>query len=386
MATARKGLNLNFDRMANLGYLDPLIPFARASSGTYLDFNDSPQLAAAHTPRFTNAGNFKRGWLIEGQRTNFCPAPGATFSESAVITPGQADPSGGANAQRVVYTSGGQRVGQDFSAQSAGTYTVSVWLKGNSGGELVNLQMYDNYNNNYASVSLVLTTGWRRYTLTSVRGNGFNRVNVSSQAACTFYLWGFQCEFGSFATSYIPTNNAIATRAYDYPMVMDNLQIHAGMNTLQGTVILDFTPSAGSISSADAHQSFLKVGKNNGGWIAGGLWFWRHVDVPNTLWISRGQNAFADLGDTVCNVTPDARVRCVYSWDGTKHRYSVNGGAVVTADLASPINSYLSQLIIGNDGGGGWVANAMYHEIQVLPLAFPDPIVMALSSPTTNPL
>lgn len=99
------------------------------------------------------------------------------------------------------------------------TYTVSVWLKGASGGEVVIIGLNDTH-----GASKTLTTSWARYTYTvtntqaGVRGLQFS----SSTANTTYYAWGAQLEKQSAASLYTATtataaNDGVIAYAGQYP-------------------------------------------------------------------------------------------------------------------------------------------------------------------------
>lgn len=94
--------------------------------------------------------------------------------------------------------------------QNGWYYCTATWTPGSTGNTTCSL-----------SVSLV-STG----TTVSYTGDGVSGA----------YIWGLQCEIGSFATSYIPTLTVSSTRAIE---TLTNTSIGSWFNASQGSVILE---------------------------------------------------------------------------------------------------------------------------------------------------
>lgn len=95
--------------------------------------------------------------------------------------------------------------------QNGTQYTVSVWLRGASGGEQVIFGINDAY-----CTSVTLTTTWQRYTYTvtySTDGESDRGFQVldNTQPNANFYVWGAQVEKASAAGPYIETMTAPRT-------------------------------------------------------------------------------------------------------------------------------------------------------------------------------
>ncbi len=95
-------------------------------------------------------------------------------------------------------------------------YTVSVWLKGASGGELVSIGISD-----YHAATFILTNQWKMYTLTELnthpgeRGLQFRGTMPNT----VFYAWGAQLERQNNAGLYTATSSTA---------VSDGMIIYAG--------------------------------------------------------------------------------------------------------------------------------------------------------------
>lgn len=162
--TGPPGITLDLNFLAP-GNMPAGITFSRASTATYTDASGVIQTAATNAPRWDYAGGVLRGLLIEEARTNLL-LNSATLGTQGVAVTAQAYTlsfygtgtvtKSGAATGALVGTGAAQRVSQTFTP-TAGTVTCTVT------GSVTNAQL----------------------------------------------------EAGSFATSYIPTTGAAATRAQD---------------------------------------------------------------------------------------------------------------------------------------------------------------------------
>jgi hypothetical protein len=256
-----------FDQSFLGGTLGAGAVFTRASAGWYYNSSGVLVQAGVDVPRFDYdpVTLQLKGLLLEDASTNIAMQSGnlanavwTTFNTvvaAPVQTANQATaPDGTLTAAKIVYPAvtgvNAASVVQQFFTYTAASYTYSVYLRGNVGGEQVYLG--HNVNGFLSSPRITLTTAWQRFSITGTAVVGTAGPNVGTdlrdpaQAATlaqTIYAWGAQVEL-NFMSSYIPTTTAAVTRAVDvlgYPIASVT-----GFSTTQGSLaheyIMEGTP------------------------------------------------------------------------------------------------------------------------------------------------
>jgi hypothetical protein len=215
---------------ANSRQLPARVTFTRASGGSYFDRLGVLRQAAANQPRF----DFDpvtlacRGLLIEEQRTNILiyseDHSDAVWSvrTNASITTGVADPFGGTQAFTITATAASGVWGQPRSGGTVGQiYTSSLWIRRRTGTGGVSLYAGDNVG---ISITAELAAAAGRWVQIARTGTPITSVNIRHYVAITnsgdeIDIAFSQLELGSFATSYIPTGAATATRSADVVLI-----------------------------------------------------------------------------------------------------------------------------------------------------------------------
>ena len=271
----RPALDLNF---AALKQLDPRVTFTRGSSGTFIGADGTVQTAGVNVPRFTHdpVSGASLGLLVEESRTNAftysAEFDNAAWSKSAVTANANAAiaPDGTASAEAVLEaatTDAHQMTSTLGTSGSSASRTLSVFAKAN-GRSWLRLNLNDGTNRQAwfdvangiigttgSGVTAVITAfpnGWFRCAITTTSTHVISVIAVSSADAVLSYagnaslgllLWGAQFEVGAFATSYIATAAASATRAADVAS-MTGADFSSWYRQDEGTVQVDSDAAA----------------------------------------------------------------------------------------------------------------------------------------------
>lgn len=244
----RPSLLLNF---ASSKQVDPRITFNRASSASYFDGLGVMRMAASNEPRIDHdplTGECK-GLLIEGARSNlllYTELQGTSVAATA-ITNTAAAPDGTITADTAIEdaTNAEHYILDHNTTPVAGTtYTFSAFVKDGpganrslylrvAGGAIAGIYFNPRTKTasspggaNYVSSGFAeLPNGWFRvwvtYTAPSTT-TAIHRIQLLDDILNTIYtgngtsglyIWGLQCEEGSFPTSYIPSTDSFTSRA-----------------------------------------------------------------------------------------------------------------------------------------------------------------------------
>jgi len=209
----------------------------------------------ANLPRIDYTGGGCGKLLLEPQRTNlvtqseYFAAPLWSYYSfsggSLVRTFGYESPSGTNDAYKfdVIIGTGGILLTENITATASVDYTLSVWMKGEVGGEKVQIDFKSTASSGPSGTNFTLTTEWERYDVSVTNDTGTSRgfqfrctaSNVPSDQ--TFYVWGAQVEQGSYPTSYIPTYGAASTRGAD---ACSKTGISSLIGQTEGTLFAEF--------------------------------------------------------------------------------------------------------------------------------------------------
>ena len=215
--------------------LSTFMTFTRASTATYVGPDGLIKEAASNVPRYgyDPVTGEALGLLIEEQRTNL-----VTYSMQSAMA-GWTKTGVSALANTIISPAGdltGGTVTVSTAAQSAiyksvtlvvgVVYTTSVYVKaGNT--NVVTIRWWGPTVLANADITLGTSpeavhvgNGWYRCTITSTASDGTNGAvfvypggRTTQSVGNYVYIWGAQCEAGSFPTSYIPTPATFTGRA-----------------------------------------------------------------------------------------------------------------------------------------------------------------------------
>lgn len=366
-------LNLDF---AGTKTLDSRITFTRASNATYFDANGVMQTASNDVARFDHNPTTLQslGLLIEEQRTNLL-----TYSEdfaNAAWTKTRASitantivaPDGTLTGDKLVEdttATNTHQIIQTISQTKNATYTFSfyakaaertfcrVFLNGFSGNNIrasfnlvtgvVSATGFGG-NGSFSNASAVsVGNGWFRCSLVGIpsasAGTGFDaQINLATDGTITgdsytgngfdgIFIWGAQVEAGAFATSYIPTTVAAATRNADVA-TMTGTNFSSWYNATEGTLYGQFS------SYASGARAIVGI---SDGTLNNRIQFFANTGNPYTIasrLVSGGtQTNPANTGSIAVDAVGKAAL--AYAVGTGQGAISVNGGSVATSNPAA---------------------------------------------------
>ncbi|TCK58188.1 LamG domain-containing protein [Seleniivibrio woodruffii] len=243
--------------------------FTRASAATYVDRYGMLKSVAADIPRFT-----ADGLLIEGTSTNLLTYSeqfenGAWVKTNTSITTNTAavtDPFGtnlaeklyddASNGEHYIYQQSAYTNGTTYClsvfAQSAERTQLKIYSSGGAKGALFDLSngLILSCDSGVTASIKKLSNGWFRCSIvftaivTATRANYFystvlGNTSYVGDGTSGLYIFGAQLEAMPFATSYIPTTTASATRVANYCQVSqtDNIPSYSKDFTISTDIV-----------------------------------------------------------------------------------------------------------------------------------------------------
>jgi hypothetical protein len=193
--------------------------FTRSTSGTRVNKDGLIEVVTNNKPRIDFLNDSNGALLLEPQRTNLALRSEEInntgfwqLTNSGTITANSTiSPDGYQNADTL--NAGGvfSQVQGTILGTSGAVYTVSIWVKRITGTGNVFLRAVEN-----ANTLIAVTSDWQRFTATVTSTTTTIRIGINlATSGDAVAVWGGQIEAGSYATSYIPTQGAIATRVVD---------------------------------------------------------------------------------------------------------------------------------------------------------------------------
>jgi hypothetical protein len=397
----------------------PAITFTRASNATFFDASGTLQTAANDTPRFDHdpatGGNPSRGLLIEEARTNLLERSEEfdnaywTKNNCTISSNATAAPTGGQTADTLFDTSGSAARSLQKGSVTVTTstaYTITAFAK-DAGRRYFHIRSNDNTtNDNGADVVFDLQnglvsgsatargtwsaasadiasvgSGWYRCRLTTTvattllfvkfqtsetgsRGADGNAGAYTGDITNGIHIWGAQLEAGAFATSYIPTTTAAATRAADSAVVTPISSFYnqaEGTLFAEGSVNLESTGTSSHLVSVGASDyiSLLRVTSANGAraWsvVSGSV----VVDLNVGTWVNPIKIAMAFKQDDFAA--------------------SANGGSVAT-DTSGGLPASPDRMRIGMRVDTGANANGHIRKIAYWPRRLSNSLLQQLTT------
>jgi hypothetical protein len=349
------------DPSLDLNFLSPFslaaagITFTRASGATYYDATGTMQTAATNAPRFDYdpVTLAPRGLLIEEQRTNFIRNGSATGASPGA--PGtlptnwlQAASSG---LQPFVIGTGTESGIPYIDLQFNGTASAGVSsvypenattiaaLTGQAWGQSTYIRLVSGSLTNVSKIELAIqeetsaggfinlaTSGALAVTSAALSGQRYAFLNTLNGGATTAFLQpqlritflagavsftlrigGWQQEAGAFATSYIPTTTAAATRAADSATMPVGPWYNPNAGTLAVSWILEGRngtyASPVQFVGSNTGTDYISVDELTGGTPTAPLWLSSAVTVAGAITNAAGNAAVMNAGTALKGAT-----------------------------------------------------------------------------------
>lgn len=358
--------------------------YSRASTAAYR--TEAGLLAQAAAGELRNrhfvlnpvTGLYERATRVEESRTNIAlqseDFAAAVWGKTnlTVIANATAAPDGTMTADRLEVAATAGATLTQAAVATATAHTYSLWLKAGTGGTAGGAMLI---RNGTTAVNLVAATlDFANGTLTGVSGaarliaypNGWYRVTLSASAGISVgdtliiyagftggvrtagehvYLWGAMIEPGPFASAYVPTTGAAATRA------SDALKIPFAAKPQSMTVYAKFV-EGGTILGPSSNAVVWQIGNNNPArllcyQVAGIYRAYHHNGA-----VAQSSPAAGILPPAIGDLV---ELRVVLGADGSiRLAQSINGGAEVApvASAANPLAAGWSEatLVVGGIG------------------------------------
>jgi hypothetical protein len=268
-----------------------------------------------HATQATAASRPIYGVVPQGGRRNlllqteaFETASWSKLGTAATVTADNTtDPLGGNTADRIAFAASGiaNRVSQVISpASGAVPITLSIWLRGSVGGEVV--QISDGWTN---SSPLTLTTSWQRFT-SSITGNASTTAFMlfAQTGTPTVFAWGAQLEQSATATPYQRVSTVYDVTEAGVPSC-SYLFFDGGSDSM-ATGNIDFTATdkmtvwAGVRKNSDAAAGVLAEFSANYNFNAGSFFFTAPEDTSTRRYASASRGSAASSGLQATTIGP----------------------------------------------------------------------------------
>ena len=196
--------------------------FSRASKATVVNQSGLIETDGSGEPRIDFKDNTKGALLLEPSRTNAirwsdlfsASSTGGYYGLywNAIITDNNTiSPDGSLNASKVVRGTDDVLIRALNVVTASTANTTTLWAKKGNYDKII-IDIGDE-----AASTITLTDEWQRIeTTTSSALNTHIDISMPNSASGDYiYIYGFQAEQGSYATSYIPTSGSAVTRSID---------------------------------------------------------------------------------------------------------------------------------------------------------------------------
>jgi hypothetical protein len=241
---------------------------------------------------------------------------GYSLINGTLTTNSHTAPDGTSEASTFKVTSSLGQFQKVKTGSSGVQYTVSAYVKRKTGTGTVYLRAVEN-----ANTAVTVTDEWTRVSLTVTSTSTNIRYGMAlATSGDEIYVWGFQVEAGSYATSLIPNPAGI-----DITRTADTCKINSGidniLNTNEGTLFFDLeafstTLSRISISDQTSGTDYILLDLNNG-------------SLRPTVRSSAGY-----YNPLLTTLSTNTRIKLAFTYSSSQIRMSYNGNTVITTNIS----------------------------------------------------
>jgi hypothetical protein len=241
-----------------------MVNFSRSTTATYIGKDGQLKTAAANEPRFE-----KEGLLVEGQSTNLWTSQSTSLNIVNAAQESVTLPTGvSGNVYKVVPSSTDYSYVRTSPPQQTGPHTLSCFARKADGSDgMPTLYAGQAGALNVKASGIYLGAGWwRMYALlTNPVGNTGFGFAPSALDQIPVHICFFQLEALPFASSYIPTNGAAATRTKDLLYLAPSGNVPGDLNMAYAAQIrlmgkgLNSWPRVFEISGAENKGPFIDL-------------------------------------------------------------------------------------------------------------------------------
>jgi hypothetical protein len=235
--------------------------FTRSTGGTRVNKDGLIEVVTNNKPRIDYLNDSNGALLLEPQRTNLALSSEEInntgfwqLTNSGTITANSTiSPDGYQNADTLNAGAAFSQVQGTILGTSGVVYTVSIWVKRITGTGNVFLRAVEN-----ANTLIAVTSDWQRFTATVTSTTTTIRIGINlATSGDAVAVWGGQIEAGSYATSYIPTQGATATRVAEVCTGAGNDQV---INSTEGVLYAEI---AALVTSGENRVITISDGSSN---------------------------------------------------------------------------------------------------------------------------
>jgi hypothetical protein len=235
--------------------------FTRSTGGTRVNKDGLIEVVTNNKPRIDYLNDSNGALLLEPQRTNLALSSEEInntgfwqLTNSGTITANSTiSPDGYQNADTLNAGAAFSQVQGTILGTSGVVYTVSIWVKRITGTGNVFLRAVEN-----ANTLIAVTSDWQRFTATVTSTTTTIRIGINlATSGDAVAVWGGQIEAGSYATSYIPTQGATATRVAEVCIDAGNNQV---INSTEGVLYVEI---AALVTSGENRVITISDGSSN---------------------------------------------------------------------------------------------------------------------------